>query len=92
MTQTALLFDGASFDSARDGERLGKLLDRVYDLMRDGRWRTLAQIAVTTGGSEASVSARLRDMRKERFQARTPCRTVERRRVSDGLWEYRVLI
>jgi hypothetical protein len=55
--------------------------------MRDGRWRRLTAIAIAAQAPEASVSARLRDLRKERFGSHT----VERRYVAQGLWEYRVL-
>lgn len=73
---------------AEDKQRLERLLDRVRALMRDGAWRTLGEIVAEVGGSEAGVSARLRDLRK-----RPICATVERRRRGDpraGLWEYRV--
>jgi hypothetical protein len=55
--------------------------------MLDGTWRTLEGIRSTVGGSEAGISARLRDLRKPRFGGYG----VERRRVSGGLFEYRVL-
>lgn len=82
-------FDGSTCDPALDADRLETLLGRVLDLTSDGRWRTLREIAKSCGGSEASVSARLRDLRKARFGGYT----VERRRVvgANGLWEYRVL-
>jgi hypothetical protein len=82
------LFDGVTFDPALDGHRLTGQLARVYALMADGHWRTLRQIAAAAGGTEAAVSARLRDLRKSKFGGHT----VERRRVAgaNGLWEYRV--
>ena len=43
-----------------DRARLATLQQKVEALMRDGAWRTLAQISAACGGSEASVSARLR--------------------------------
>jgi hypothetical protein len=78
-------FDGPDV-SESDRERLNSQLWRVYRLMRDGQWRTLAEVARSVGGSEAGVSARLRDLRKERFGGNQ----VERRRVAGGLWEYRM--
>lgn len=60
-------FDGTTYDPVRDGERLGRQLDRVRDLMMDGEWRTLREIAKMVQGSEAGVSARLRDLRKDKF-------------------------
>lgn len=80
--------DGATYDDDRDGSRLNAQHQRVCDAMKDGAWRPLAAIAAASGAPEASVSARLRDFRKERFGAHQ----VERRYVIDGLWEYRLLI
>lgn len=81
--------DGSTFDSVFDADRLNKQSRVVYAAVEDGNWRTLAQIAALTGAPEASVSARLRDFRKEKFGGIT----VERRRVENvrGLHEYRVL-
>jgi len=83
-------FDGETYEPAPDHARLTSQLDRVLDLMRDGAWRTLSQIQQCCGGSDASVSARLRDLRKDKFGGRV----VERRRMAPataGLFEYRVL-
>lgn len=80
--------DGATYDHPRDGARLSRQHTRVFDLMRDGRWRSLAAIAAATGDPEASVSARLRDFRKPRFGEHG----VERRHVADGLFEYRLIV
>jgi len=82
------LFDGETFDPKLDGERLRTLLMRVHLLMHDGKWRTLRQVQAECAGSEAGISARLRDLRKAKWGAHT----VERRRHpdADGLWLYRV--
>lgn len=81
-------FDGDTYDRARDHARLEGQLRRVFELMRDGRWRTLAQIAAATTSPEGSVSARLRDLRKPKFGAFR----VDRRRRSGraGQCEYRL--
>lgn len=82
-------FDGRTYDPDLDGARLTRLLGRVYAFMRDGEWRTLPAIAEACGGTEASVSARLRDLRKLRFGSYV----VERRRAAPpdrGLFEYRL--
>lgn len=61
--------------------------------MSDGEWRSLAQLATAvselTGrsASEAGVSARLRDLRKEKFGGHH----VERQKTED-IYQYRVLI
>ena len=81
------MFDGVTFDAARDGARLTNQLARVKDLMADGRWWTLQQVAANLHASEASVSARLRDLRKPKFGRYQ----VERRYVERGVWQYRVL-
>ena len=81
-------FNGPEYDPARDRERLTSQHIRIRDLMLDGRWRTIRQIAQATGDkSESSVSAQLRHLRKPRFGSYT----VERRHLGDGLYEYRVL-
>jgi len=87
-------FDGATYEKPKDGERLTTLMGRVYELMRDGKWRTLRQIASKCNGTEASVSARLRDLRKEKFRSRYPSKDVIRERVPDGngLHRYRVVV
>ncbi len=81
-------FDGDTYDSNEDHGRLRAQLNGVRKLMEDGKWRTLSAIAFVLSCPEASVSARLRDLRKEKFGAYT----VERRRVpnGNGLHEYRV--
>jgi hypothetical protein len=80
-------FDGTTFDPARDSVRLTKQWWDVWLLMCDGHWRTLRMISERTGHPEASISARLRDFRKKRFGGHE----VERRYISDGLYEYRVV-
>jgi hypothetical protein len=81
-------FDGTTYDAARDGSRLAMQLNRVWMLMVDGQWRTLKNISAVCQGSEAAVSARLRDFRKKKFGAHV----VERRYLYSGLWEYRVIV
>lgn len=79
-------FDGETYERPRDHERLRAQLGRVLTVMRDGTWHTLADISARCGDPEASISARLRDLRKEKFGAHL----IERRYVHDGLWEYRL--
>lgn len=82
-------FSGETFDEELDGPRLRTQLERVKWLMLDGHWRGLLTIARTVGGSEAGVSARLRDLRKEQHGGYI----VERRRSIDNpvVWQYRVI-
>lgn len=81
------LFDGSTYDHNRDGDRLARQLTAVRELMADGEWRTLGEIAATVQAPQASVSARLRDLRKSRFGSFT----VERKYLGDGLFQYRVM-
>ena len=83
---TTPTFDGASYSADRDGTRLAQQMGRVRRVMADGTWHTLAELAAECDAPEASVSARLRDLRKPRFGGYT----VERRYVSAGLFEYRL--
>lgn len=80
-------FDGGTYDSAMDESRLTCQLEKVKHLMMDGYWRTLAEIQAVCGGSEAGISARVRDLRKQRCGGHK----VERRRVVGGVWQYRVI-
>lgn len=77
--------DGETYQPTRDRERLNRQMKLVYLAMLEGDWHTLHQLAATTGCPEASVSARLRDLRKPRFGAHI----IERRYAGHGLWEYR---
>lgn len=79
--------DGETYDPELDHARLNGLALEVWDLMSDQGWRTLERISRATAGSEASVSARLRDFRKPRFGGHT----VNRRRLTNGTFEYQVV-
>ena len=80
--------DGVTFDYAEDCTRLDNQAESVYALMSDGVYRSLNGIATITGYPEASVSARLRDLRKPKFGAHT----VNRKRVTGGLWIYQLQV
>ena len=83
-------FQGNTFQAELDLERLASALDRVRALMRDGRYRSLGEIAAACQCSEAGASARLRDCRKSKHGGHV----IERRRRGDpthGLFEYRMV-
>lgn len=86
----SIYFDGETYEPDRDKIRLTGQLLRTYEVMRDGRWHTLTEIAERAHGSPQSVSARLRDLRKKRFGAYE----VERKRHDylDGVWLYRLVL
>ena len=44
MNQSCLNFDGETFVPELDGRRITRQFDYVFDLMKDGRYRTLKQI------------------------------------------------
>lgn len=82
-------FSGPDYDPKKDNARLTGQLLRIFNCMKDGIWRTLFEIEEITGDPQASISAQLRHLRKERFGSHT----IEKRRRGDdlhGLWEYRL--
>ena len=82
------MFDGVTYDKQADGSRISRQLDVVRDCIQAGEWWSLAGIASHTGYPEASISARLRDLRKDKFGGYR----IDRRRSGDrGLWEYRLI-
>jgi|ERR1700722_8362888 len=79
-----------TFNAKLDGERLGKQLGRVRTWMlmwgATGSWFTLQEISRAIFFPEASISARLRDLRRMGYQ-------VDKRRRGNpkaGLFEYQV--
>jgi hypothetical protein len=82
--QTELRFAGPDVTPA-DAQRLGRQLLLVKGVVMNAGWLTLARIAALTGAPEASVSARLRDLRRMGL-------AVQRRRTApgSGQWEYSV--
>lgn len=77
---------GMTFDRGRDGKRLDGQAGDVFHFMSDGEWHTLAEISQHTGHPEASVSARLRDLRSPKLGGFK----VDREFVRRGLWRYRL--
>ncbi len=96
-----MTFDGKTFVDAIDAKRLMRQFDRVRNVLADGDWLTLGEIrercraicralGIEANDSEAAISARLRDLRKDKFGGTQD--SVESRRRGDakrGLWEYR---
>jgi hypothetical protein len=85
----AIRFNGPNYSKEHDQARLTGQLQRVYGLMKDGRWRTLDEIESTTGDPASSISAQLRHLRKARFGGHLVEKRIRGDR-SRGLWEYRV--
>lgn len=59
-------FDGPDIADS-DIPRLTGQLERVFDVMQDGKWWTIRELADTVDCSDQSASARLRDLRKPKF-------------------------
>ncbi len=80
-------FNGADYVPDRDDRRLTGQLKRVFEVMKDGKWRTLDAIEAATGDHAPSISAQLRHLRKARFGGHT----VNRRYLGEGLYEYQLI-
>lgn len=80
-------FDGETYDSGGDRVRLNNQLQKVFEVMFDGKWRTLKEIEEVTAFPQASISARLRDLRKPKFGSYTVDRRLRGSRMK-GLYEY----
>jgi hypothetical protein len=85
---TGAHFDGATYNPSLDHIRLTGQLKRVYDVMSDGCWRSLQVLAYKAQAPEGSCSARLRDLRKDKFGAFQ----VDKKRLNDGLWLYQLIV
>jgi len=83
-------FNGPDYEPEFDQARLTGQIKRIYNLMIDGRWRTLQEIEQATRDPQSSISAQLRHLRKKRFGSHI----IEKRRRGDrtnGLFEYKLL-
>lgn len=83
-------FNGPVYVPKIDSARLSIQYKRIFDLMEDAIWRTLGEIADATGDPQASISAQLRHMRKERFGGHK----INKARVAldSGLWVYQLVV
>ena len=81
-------FDGVDYESPRDKGRLMTQKKSILDYMINHaeKWVTLRQISKACQAPEASVSAQLRNFRKEKFGSHT----VHRKHVKNGLFAYQL--
>lgn len=70
-----------------DIRRLDSQVQRVFAYLSDGQWHGLDDIASVCYGSEASISARMRDLRKPEWGSHT----IERERLGNGTNRYRMI-
>ena len=84
-------FKGSDYDPELDGKRLTGQMLKVFSYMRNERWRTLFEISDAVGEPEASISAQLRHLRKDRNGGHE----IQKRRRGEpkkGLWEYKLIV
>ena len=84
-------FDGPCYKQEFDQDRLTGQIKAIFELMSDGKKRTLTEISSSTNYPESSVSAQLRHLRKDKFGNHQ----VEKQRRGEeknGLWEYWLII
>lgn len=82
------LFDGPAIERS-DVPRLSGQLKKVYELMKDGGWFTIRQVARHVGCCEVSAASRMRDLRKERFGGHRVKRKRDQSR--PGVFRYRLI-
>lgn len=80
-------FNGSDYVPARDDERLGNQLERVFEVLRHGEWMTLEELAMRAKAPAASASAQMRHLKKPRFG----CWLIEKDYVVDGIYYYRLV-
>lgn len=83
-------FNGSDYVPALDQKRLTGQIQRVHECMIDGKFRTLGEIEAITGDPQASISAQLRHLRKERFGSYT-LNKQRRGNRENGLFEYQLI-
>ena len=86
--QFSLRFDGSDYVHKRDGIRLTGQLERVFDVMKSGQWISLRELSDRARCPEASASAQMRNLRKERFGGFE----VEKKYTHMGLFLYRLKV
>lgn len=79
-------FSGATYNHERDYKRLSGGLKRVHRFMSDNQWHTLREISDACGVSEATASARIRDLRKSQYGGYE----VISEYVKRGHWRYKL--
>jgi len=84
-------FNGSDYIPELDQVRLTGQINRVYNCMKDSSWRTLSEIEINTGDPQASISAQLRHLRKERF-GKHIVNKQRRGEPSQGLFEYQLIL
>jgi hypothetical protein len=78
---------GPAYNEGLDGKRIKKQREVIRDFLLENRnWFTLSELHSLLQYPEASISAQLRHLRKERFGSYT----VNKKRRTTGTWEYKL--
>src|SRR5688572_12420258 len=87
-------FHGADFVESRDQSRLERQIDRIFNVMKDGVWRSVDEIAEltkdeTTGFAykATSISAQLRNLKKPENGSHT----LNRRHEGNGFYRFQII-
>lgn len=88
MSKSSYTFSGSDYNAARDSVRLTGQLLRVWDVMKDGKRRTLGEIARLAKAPEASVSAQIRNLRKPENGGHS----IDKEWIDNGLYHYWLVI
>jgi len=83
-------FCGSNYDPKLDEKRLSGQMEKIFNLMKDGTYRTLKEIEKLTGYPQSSISAQLRHLRKPMFGEFivNKQRRIGRKTRPTGTWEY----
>ena len=83
-------FYGSNYVQELDEKRLTGQMLKVFNYMRNGKWRTLFEIADAIQEPEASISAQLRHLCKDVNGGHT--KEKKRRGGKGGTWEYKLIV
>lgn len=87
-------FAGADYDEARDEVRLRGQIKRVFEVMRDGKFRTLDELhreikaRFDKHDPHPSLSAQLRHLKKKQWGAHD----LVKEYMGNGLYKYRLVV
>lgn len=79
-------FQGDDYVATRDRDRLTSQIKKIYLHMRDEQWRSLKDISNELDIPHSSVSAQLRNLRKESFGSHK----IHRKHLQGGFYLYKL--
>ena len=84
-------FQGDDYQYKRDGKRLGAQLQRVFDVMKDGKWRSHEELRYAIWCSTDKIEKGESISRQVRYLKTVDGCDVERRYDGHGLYRYRLV-